>query len=104
MIAERRFRGGDSRQGPRHYDGYVCFWHFAAIDADFEHVRFRVKRTWPVRALMSANDPKRKSEGTPPTPGTLTFLMLTEFTHHGFAKAAASAVVAVPATNRKVSA
>jgi len=36
----------------------VRSWHFADIDADFEHVRsWGVKRTWPVRALTSAFDP-----------------------------------------------
>ena len=40
----------------------VRLWHFADIDADAEHVRYSgVKRTWPIRAPMSANDPKRTS-------------------------------------------
>ena len=35
----------------------VRYWHLADIDADARHVRSSgVKRTWPVRALVSAND------------------------------------------------
>ena len=50
-------------------------------------------------------DPQQKSEGTPfGTWDADRLLMLTESGHRGFAKAAASAAIAVSATNRKVSA
>jgi hypothetical protein len=38
----------------------VCFWHFADIHADSEHVcSWGVKRTSLIHALRSAFDPKR---------------------------------------------
>ena len=44
----------------RRVSGHVRYWHLADIDADAQHVRFQgVKRTSPLRGLMSANDPKQ---------------------------------------------
>jgi hypothetical protein len=43
---------------------HVGSWHLADIEADVRHVRSpKVKRTWPVRAPMSANDPKQTLPG-----------------------------------------
>ena len=39
--------------------GEVRFWHLADIDADAENVRSWGKADIPIRAPMSANDPKR---------------------------------------------
>jgi hypothetical protein len=40
----------------------VCLWHLADIDTDVEHGRsWGVKRTFPISALTSADDPKRTS-------------------------------------------
>ena len=41
---------------------YVCLWHLTDVNADARACPLLgVKRTSPIRALMSANDPKRTS-------------------------------------------